>query len=193
VIEQAVAHALAGGSGWDLELPFIRANGEHIWVRTVGSVEFSHGTAVRVVGAFQDVTRLHNLTARLTEQHELMRVTLQSIGDAVITTDARGVVTWLNPVAERMTGWSNAEALGQPITQVFHILHGEQRTSVENPVLSCLETQRPSGLAEDTVLVSRDGTERAIEDSAAPIRRETGEVLGAVLVFHDVTNPPNLS
>ncbi|MDH4448654.1 MAG: PAS domain-containing protein [Acidovorax sp.] len=193
VIEQAVAHALAGGSGWDLELPFIRANGEHIWVRTVGSVEFSHGTAVRVVGAFQDVTRLHNLTARLTEQHELMRVTLQSIGDAVITTDARGVVTWLNPVAERMTGWSNAEALGQPITQVFHILHGEQRTSVENPVLSCLETQRPSGLAEDTVLVSRDGTERAIEDSAAPIRRETGEVLGAVLVFHDVTEQRRLS
>ena len=193
VMEQAVASALAGGGGWDLQLPLIRHDGTRIWVRAVGSAEFAQGQAVRLIGTLQDVTHLHKLTAELTQQHELMRVTLQSIGDAVITTDAHGVITWLNPVAERMTGWSNANALGQPITQVFHILHDEHRTSAENPVLSCLAQLKPCGLAGSTVLVSRDGTERAIEDSAAPIRRENGEVLGAVLVFHDVTEQRRLS
>lgn len=193
LIEQAVTEAIRTGQGWDLELPFIRQTGERIWVRAVGQAEFDNGQPVRLVGAFQDVTRLHELTAELTEQHELMRVTLQSIGDAVITTNPRGEVTWLNPVAERMTGWLHAEAHGKAIARVFHIEQEDTRQPAENPIMLCLEQRRVCGLAAGTVLISRDGREMAIEDSAAPICNEAGELLGAVLVFHDVTEQRRLS
>ncbi len=103
VIQAAVDQAIATGKGWDLELPLMQAAGQRIWVRTVGEAERECGQLGRLVGALQDITAMRQLHARLAEQHELMRVTLQSIGDAVITTDALGNVTWLNPVAERMT------------------------------------------------------------------------------------------
>lgn len=192
-IESAVSHAIQTGEGWDLELPLIRQDGQRIWVRAVGHAEFENGQAVRLVGAFQDITHLHQLTTQLTEQHELMRVTLQSIGDAVITTDAHGSITWLNPVAERMTGWSNTAARGLPVAQVFQIINEDTRAPAENPVQLCLQQQRVCGLAAGTVLISHNGTELAIEDSAAPIRNEQGQVLGAVLVFHDVTEQRRLS
>ena len=108
--------------------------------------------------------------ARLAEQHELLRVTLQSIGDAVITTDAQSQVTWLNPVAERMTGWLSSEALGRPLAQVFHIVNEETRQPTENPVATCLAQGKIVGLANHTLLISRNGAEFGIEDSAAPIR-----------------------
>ena len=142
---------------------------------------------VGYVGSVEDVTERRQLAAQLAEQHELLRVTLQSIGDAVITTDARGDVVWLNPVAERMTGWTSAEARGRPSVQVFHIVNEENRQLAESPVVICLAQQSASGLASRTLLVSRDGHEYGIEDSAAPIRNAAGHVLGVVLVFHDVT------
>jgi len=133
------------------------------------------------------------LNAELAQQHELMRVTLQSIGDAVITTDAAGAVNWLNPVAERMTGWLATEAKGLPLSQVFHIVHEETRAVTENPVATCLAQGKIVGLANHTLLISRDGTEFGIEDSAAPIRNAAGDVLGVVLVFHDVSEQRRLS
>ena len=193
VIQAAVEQAIATGEGWDLELPVIQATGQHIWVRTVGTAEFEGGKPVRLVGAFQDVTALRTVTAELAKQHELMRVTLQSIGDAVITTDASGCVTWLNPVAERMTGWLNAEAKGRPVGQVFHIVNEETRAPPESPVATCLQQGKAAGLANHTVLISRYGDEFGIEDSASPIRNERGDLLGAVLVFHDVTEQRRLS
>jgi diguanylate cyclase (GGDEF)-like protein/PAS domain S-box-containing protein len=193
VIQAAVENAMATGQGWDLELPFIQANGTRIWVRAVGAAEFVNDVPVRLVGTFQDITKLHETKADLARQHELLRVTLQSIGDAVITTDNTGLVTWLNPVAERMTGWLTAEATGRHIDEVFRIVNEETRAPTENPVDICLKQGTTAGLANDTILLSRNGDEFGIEDSAAPIRSEEGEILGVVLVFHDVTEQRRLS
>jgi len=193
VIEAAVAQAMATGQGWDLELPFIPGDGRRIWVRAVGNADFEDGKPVRLTGALQDITERRALIAELAEQHELLRVTLQSIGDAVITTDAAGIVTWLNPAAERMTGWLNDEARGRRVGQVFHIVNEETRLPTENPVATCLAQGKVAGLANHTILISRDGDEFGIEDSAAPIRNQRGEVLGVVLVFHDVTEQRRLS
>ena len=120
-------------------------------------------------------------------QREQFRITLSSIGDAVITTDAEGRVTSLNPVAEALTGWSLHEATGQPLTAVFRIVNEETRREVENPAFRALREGVIVGLANHTVLVARDGTERPIDDSAAPIRDESGGIVGVVLVFHDIT------
>ncbi len=138
-------------------------------------------------------SQAQRIATELANQHELLQVTMQSIGDAVITTDAAGTVTWLNPVAERMTGWSSTEATGRPLAQVFHIIHEDTRVLTENPVAQCLQLGQTVTLAKHTALVSRDGTEYGIEDSAAPIRNEQGQILGAVLVFHDVTVPRRMA
>ncbi len=128
------------------------------------------------------------LTANaLFHEKELAEVTLHSIGDAVITTDAAGNVRHLNPIAETLTGWSAAEAKGQPLHKVFNIINGVTREPQANPVERCLRENRIVGLENNTVLVSRDGRERIVEDSAAPVRDHDGQVVGAVMVFYDVT------
>jgi two-component system, LuxR family, sensor kinase FixL len=116
-----------------------------------------------------------------------LRVTLSSIGDAVLATDAAGRVSYLNPVAERLTGWSTKDADGQPLAQVFRIVNEESRAVVENPAAKVLREGKVVGLANHTLLISRDGKEVAIDDSAAPIRDANGEITGVVLVFRDVT------
>ena len=116
-----------------------------------------------------------------------LEATLASIGDAVITTDVHGTVTFLNPVAERLTGWALGEAQGRPVEEVFRILNQETRAPAANPVIRVLAQGNVIGLANHTVLVSRDGTERPIDDSSAPIRNRRGQVNGVVLVFRDVT------
>ena len=124
----------------------------------------------------------------LEKEHEKAIVTLSSIGDAVITTDCNGIVEYLNPVAEKLTGWSNDEAGGEPLTRVFNIVNELTRKPAVNPVERCLEQQAIVGLANHTVLIAKDGTEYVIEDSAAPIRARHGSILGVVLVFRDVTD-----
>jgi PAS domain S-box-containing protein len=121
------------------------------------------------------------------EQKERLRVTLHSIGDGVIATDAEGWVRLLNPVAEALTGWTNAEAVGQPVRKVFTILNEQTRQEVENPVAKVLQEGAVAGLANHTVLISKAGLERPIDDSAAPIQNEQGETIGVVLVFRDWT------
>ncbi|HEV3436222.1 MAG TPA: PAS domain S-box protein [Gemmata sp.] len=120
-------------------------------------------------------------------QSEELRVTLESIGDAVIVTDLSCRVTMLNPVAETLTGWKEDDAIGKPLPDVFRIIDQQTRQAVENPSLRALSEGIIIGLANHTILVARDGTERSIDDSAAPIRTTTGTVRGAVLVFRDVT------
>ena len=124
--------------------------------------------------------------AALYAEKERALVTLQSIGDAVITTDIEGRVEFLNPVAEALTGWSYAEADGRPLQQVFKIISEITRLPVENPVEKALLQNGIVGLANHTVLIRRDGHEVHIEDSAAPIRERDGHIIGVVLVFHDV-------
>jgi PAS domain S-box-containing protein len=125
--------------------------------------------------------------AALHEQQEWFRVTLASIGDAVITTETNGCVTFMNPVAQALTGWKLKEAAGIPLESVFKIVNEEARGTVENPAAKALREGLVVGLANHTLLISKDGTERAIDDSAAPIRNPKNEVVGVVLVFRDVS------
>jgi len=121
------------------------------------------------------------------EQRERLRVTLESIGDAVITTDAECRVEYLNPVAQRLLGWQNAEVARRDLTEVFRIINEKTRQPVANPAVRALAEGIIIGLANHTVLISRDGTERSIDDSAAPIRDADGRIVGAVLVFRDIS------
>jgi PAS domain S-box-containing protein len=123
----------------------------------------------------------------LQQQREWFAVTLASIGDAVITTDVQGRVSFLNPIAEAMTGWSSAQAHGEPLERIFQIINEQTGQPAENPVKTALAQGRIVELGDHTALVSRSGRELAIEDSAAPIRDARGEISGAVMVFRDVT------
>jgi PAS domain S-box-containing protein len=123
----------------------------------------------------------------LHQERERYRVTLASIGDAVIATDADGKVTFMNGVAESLAGWSLAEAVGRPLPEVFRIVHEHTREPVESPVQRALREGAISGLANHTVLIDRGGAERPIDDSAAPIRDGAAGPAGAVLVFRDVS------
>jgi two-component system cell cycle sensor histidine kinase/response regulator CckA len=118
---------------------------------------------------------------------ELVRVTLSSIGDGVIATDPKGTVTYLNPVAQALTGWTQKQGAGHGLEHVFKIVNEDSRATVENPAIRALREGRIVGLANHSLLIAKDGTERPIDDSAAPIRNDKGEVAGAVLVFRDVT------
>ncbi len=123
----------------------------------------------------------------LKEREKNLDITLNSIGDAVITTDALGNITRMNPVASQLTGWSNQEAFGQSVKSIFPIIDATTRESIENPVEKVLSTGQTIYLSNHTTLISRSGTEYQISDSAAPIRNEAGEIMGMVLVFNDIT------
>lgn len=118
---------------------------------------------------------------------EQYRVILASIGDAVITTDLFGRITFMNPIAERLTGWPQDEAIGQPLEQVFRIVNEVSRATAANPALRALREGVIIGLANSILLIARDGREFPIDDSAAPVKDEGGQVSGAVLVFRDIT------
>jgi diguanylate cyclase (GGDEF)-like protein/PAS domain S-box-containing protein len=120
-------------------------------------------------------------------EKERASVTLNSIGDAVLSTDILGNVTYLNVVAEKMTGWRREEATGKPLAEVFRIIDGSTRKTARDPMEMAVEQNRTVGLTVNCVLIRRDGFESAIEDSAAPIHDRTGRVTGAVIVFHDVS------
>lgn len=146
--------------------------------------------AGRIAGAskiVRDITAQIEAQKEVAEQRERLRVTLASIGDAVLATDAVGRVSYLNPVAERLTGWTSAEASGQPLEDVFRIVNEESRLPVENPAAKVLRVGHVVGLANHTLLIARGGKEIAIDDSAAPIRDASGGVTGVVLVFRDIS------
>ena len=123
----------------------------------------------------------------LRRERETLEVTLKSIGDAVIVTDVTGRVTFLNTVAERITGWSMADARDQPFEKIFRIVNEFSGKPVEHPVAKVLETGGIVGLANHTILITRDGRRIPIDDSGAPVRLENGELIGIVVVFRDVT------
>lgn len=131
--------------------------------------------------------RIAARTSELGEAAERFRVTLSSIGDAVIVTDDQGRVTFMNTVAEALTGWAFDEAAGRPLGEVFHVFNEDTRERVEHPVAKIIREGVIAGLANPTVLRARDGSERPIDDSGAPVRDDDGNIAGVVLVFHDVT------
>jgi diguanylate cyclase (GGDEF)-like protein/PAS domain S-box-containing protein len=124
---------------------------------------------------------------------DLAQLTLDSIGDAVITTDIDGHITYLNPVAEAMTGWTQHEGAGRPLQQVLRIIDAQSREPALNPLELAIHHNSTVGLSPNCLLIHRDGREFAIEDTASPIRDRNGYVIGAVIVFHDVSAARALS
>jgi PAS domain S-box-containing protein len=140
----------------------------------------------------EEIRRRVDAERDLYDQREALRITLLSIGDGVIVTDKQGRVTFLNPIAESLTGWPLDEADGQPLESVFHIVNEYTREPAANPALRALNDGCVIGLANHTILIARDGVEHAIDDSAAPICNAHGATVGAVLVFRDVTETRHL-
>ncbi|MGD0462247.1 MAG: PAS domain S-box protein [Tepidisphaeraceae bacterium] len=135
-----------------------------------------------------DITGHKRIEAEVGELLTRFRTTLASIGDAVIVTDPQTRITFMNPTAERLTGWSQNDALQKPLTDIFNIVNEQPSREVENPVVKAIREGAIVGLANHTVLIARDGTELPIDDSAAPILDVAGRVVGVVLVFHDISN-----
>ena len=142
------------------------------------SVSAAYRTSLEILGRRAE---------ELFQSEQQLRTTLDSIGDGVITCDADGRVQMMNPVARELTGWSQAEAGGQPLEKVFHIVNETSRETVETPVSKVKRLKRIIGMANHTVLIRKDGTELNIADSGAPIRDQRGDTIGIVLVFRDIT------
>lgn len=130
---------------------------------------------------------------QLVAEKERAQVTLYSIGDGVISTDIEGIIDFLNPVAEKLTGWNLEEAKGKSLEAVFNIVNEATREQCVNPVVRCIRENKTTSLANHTILINKQGEDVAIEDSAAPIRNESGNIVGIVLVFHDVTQARRLT
>jgi PAS domain S-box-containing protein len=153
---------------------------------TVSPVKDSAGNIIGASKVARDITEQERATEQLRIAEERFRVTLSSIGDAVVATDLHSRVTFINPVAAELTGWPEAEAIGKPLTVVFHIINEMSRRPADNPVAKVLRHGKIVGLANHTALIARDGVEYSIADSAAPIRDSAGQTSGVVLVFRDV-------
>jgi PAS domain S-box-containing protein len=134
----------------------------------------------------------HQMEKQLREREQWLATTLKSIGDAVITTDSTGLITFMNPVAEALTCWQQEEVLGHDLNLVFQTINQKTREAVENPASLALQEGITVGLENHTLLINKNGGEIPIDDSAAPIKNEVGKILGAVLVFHDVTEQQQL-
>jgi diguanylate cyclase (GGDEF)-like protein/PAS domain S-box-containing protein len=191
-VDEAIK-AFADGQSLELEYRIKDLKGQWRWFldRSVG--RHGEGEGLVIEGIATDITDRKLAEQALFEETERVRVTLHSIGDAVITTDASGCIEYLNPVAENLTGWSAGEAQGLPLQRVFHIISDETREPAQNPVALCLTEGRVIASSDHAVLLSRSGEESSIETSAAPIGGKDGELLGVVLVFKDVTEARRIS
>lgn len=129
----------------------------------------------------------HQIEKKLKQSEQWLSTVLKSIGDAVITSDAGGAVTFMNPVAESLTGWKHEEAYGKDATEIFNITHEVTGQKIDSPVIQALQKGTTIGIAEETILVTKNGNAIPIDDSAAPIRDDKGNITGAVLVFRDIT------
>lgn len=166
----------------------LRKDGSVVHVSiTISPIKDEQGRVVGAARIARDISARRAAEEALFREKELAEVTLRSIGDAVITTDPTGSITYLNPVAETMTGWRNAQAYGRALTDVLHVVDGMTRAAVPDPMNVALRENRRTGLSTNTVLIARNGREIAVEESAAPIHDREGHVVGGVLVFRDVS------
>ena len=150
--------------------------------------DIAHTETQSLLKAQEDANqKLAHINSNLEISEERLAVTLNSIGDAVISTDEKGMVTMLNPLGEKLTGWTKQEAQGRHVSDIFHIINQETRVPSVIPVLKTLAQGSIQGMANHTILISRDGSESAIADSCAPIRERNGDLVGTIMVFRDVT------
>jgi diguanylate cyclase (GGDEF)-like protein/PAS domain S-box-containing protein len=175
------------------EFELRRQDGQQIVVlESARAVRDAEGRIVSYDGTIADITERKRAEQAIFREKERAQVTLQSIGDAVITADAAGRIDYMNPVAEQLTGWRLAEVQGRPIVEVLRLVNDATREPLENPLLRALSSGAAVGPTDQSALVDRGGHETAIQDSAAPIRDRGGSVVGAVVVFHDVTRERRL-
>ena len=170
-----------------------RRDGQQIVVlESSRAVRDAEGRVTGYEGTIADITERKRAEQAMFHQKERAEVTLQSIGDAVITADAAGRIDYMNPVAEELTGWRLAEVQGRSIGEVLRVVNDSTREPLQNPLLRALEAGTSVGPTDQCALLDRAGHEIAIQDSAAPIRDRNGQIVGAVVVFHDVTRERRL-
>jgi diguanylate cyclase (GGDEF)-like protein/PAS domain S-box-containing protein len=183
-----ISQCFQTGETWEDTFPLRDQHGNYRWfLSRAVSIRDSRGKVTRWFGTNTDISDSKVLEEALFVEKERAQVTLNCIGDAVICTDILGKITFLNLVAERMTGWSCQEAERRPLAEVFRIIDGVTRVPAPDPMEMAITLNRTVALTANCVLLGRDGSESAIEDSAAPIHNRAGGVIGAVIVFHDVS------
>jgi diguanylate cyclase (GGDEF)-like protein/PAS domain S-box-containing protein len=169
-------------------------NGEWRWVSSRATARVDkHGRLLRLVGVELDITERKIYEEALFREKESAQITLQSIGDGVITTDAHSTIDYINPVAEELTGWRLEDAMGRPVEEIFRAFHEETCEPLENPLSVAIRRIRPIKSVRPMLLIRRDGNELYVESTAAPIRDGAGHVAGGVLVFHDVSESRELN
>ena len=178
-MERAKLHGRFEEEGWR-----IRKYGPRFWANVVLAPVYDGSGVLRgYVKVTRDLTERKAAEDALRQSQQWLLTTLQSIGDAVIATDASGDVEFLNPVAQSLSGWTQEQVKGQPLDKVFVIVNEQTREAVKNPFFKVISTGGVVGLANHTVLIARDGTEHVIADSAAPILNEKKDIIGVVIVF----------
>ena len=169
-------------------------NGEWRWVISRAKAQLdAHGRLLRLVGVELDITERKLYEEALFREKESAQITLQSIGDGVITTDAASTIDYINPVAEQLTGWRLEDAMGRPVEEIFRTFHEETCEPLENPLSVSIRRARPIKSVRPMLLIRRDGNELYVESTASPIRAGNGKVGGGVLVFHDVSESRELN
>ncbi len=191
--ERVFARLEADGLVKNFEYRLRRKDGSEIVVlENSRAVLDDDGKVIAHEGTITDITERKHAETRVFEEKERAQVTLQSIGDGVVTTDAKGRVDYINPVAQDLTGWDMRGARGKAIDGIMSIVNEHTRTTVENPVTRCLKDGRVITLAEHSILINKSGDEIPIQDSAAPIRDRIGNIIGSVMVFHDTSKESRL-
>jgi len=169
-------------------------SGEWRWVQSRARARVdAQGRLMRLVGVELDITERKLYEEALFREKESAQITLQSIGDGVVTTDAHSVIDYINPVAEELTGWRLEDAMGRPVEEVFRAFHEETCEPLENPLAVSIRRARPTKSVRPMLLIRRDGNELYVESTAAPIRDGQGKIAGGVLVFHDVSESRELN
>ncbi len=187
-LAEALREALRQGSHFTIEHRLLLPDGEIRWMVVRGQALRGPDRRVdRVIGVSADITSRKQAEEALLAEKERAQVTLASIGDGVIRTDRQGLVDYLNPSAEKLTGYSLADAAGEPLTKIYHVLDETDRRPRRDAVSDCLANGEVIASAERGLLIRRDGSECSVRDSAAPVRDLDGGIVGAVLVFQDIS------
>ena len=191
--ERVFARLEAEGLVKNFEYRLRRKDGREIVVlENARAVYDEDGNITAHEGTITDITERKRAETRVFEEKERAQITLQSIGDGVITTDADGSIDYINPVAQDLTGWDMRSARGNSIAEIMTIINAHTRATVDNPVMRCLKEGRVITLEENSILIAKNSEEIPIQDSAAPIRDRIGNVIGSVMVFHDVSKETRL-
>jgi diguanylate cyclase (GGDEF)-like protein/PAS domain S-box-containing protein len=187
-LNRALLRSLKGGGDLSVEIRCISPNGTVRWLAEKAlAVRDEKGWTTKVIGVAHDITERKIAEEALFQEKERALVTLASIADGVIRTDSRGTIDYLNPVARQLTGWTMAEAYGRPVGDVYRVVDDAGGQPSLNPVDRCLKEERNIVYPGDRRLVRKDGARFSIHDSAAPIRNRHGAIIGAILVFKDLT------